>query len=193
MSRKSRRRDADAEETAGEGKRGRKGKRGAKGAPETAGRQLVVETQPEGVPFAVVVLFAALMSVPSVLQYLDSALAFDAMMVRIFAALAVAWLLSHLVYAVFESMRPPEVSAVLELPPEQAYQALAGTGDGVLTGAVIPPVTPAPAADDPFALDPLPPESDPPVPPDPVPPAALPGQEGEGDFVPGIVTEQRPA
>ena len=135
------------------------------------------------------------MSVPSVLQYLDSALAFDAMMVRIFAALAVAWLLSHLVYAVFESMRPPEVSAVLDLPPEQAYQALALTADCVLTGAVIPPAAPtagAGAEDDPFALDPLDPD---PGTPEPVASAALPGQPGagDGDFVPGVVTEQRPA
>lgn len=169
MSRKSRRRDADAEldepdEPKGKGKRGKKGKKRGKGEPEAVGRQLVIETRPEGVPFAVVVLFAALMSVPSVLQYLESALAFDAMMVRIFAALAVAWLLSHLVYAVFESMRPPEVSAVLDLPPEQAYQALAGTSDGVLTGAVIPPVAPVPTVDDPFALDPLDPDLEDPEP-----------------------------
>lgn len=151
MSRKSRQPDG-----AGQGgKKSTKGTKGTRGRGDdvsTAQRTLVVETQPPGVPFPIVVLLAAVISLPSLANYTAGGLQFDALMVRVLAALAVSWLLSTLVYAVFESMRPPEVTAVLDLPAEEAFESVAA--QGALSGTIVEESLPA-AEQDPFALDPL--------------------------------------
>ena len=96
MSKKSQRRngaDGSAASRAGQGTRGTKGKKGKKsekGKGQASGRQIVVETRPHGVPFAIVVLVACVMSLPSLLRFLAGSLLFDALMMRLFAALAVS-------------------------------------------------------------------------------------------------------
>lgn len=166
MSRKSRQPDKPtgakgAKGSKGQDKKAAKGKKGKKGQPVTGQRQLVVESQPEGVPFAIVVLLAAVMSMPSVANYVAGGLAFDALMVRVMAALAVSWLLSQLVYAVFEAMRPPEVTAIVELPPEEAFEAV--SRQGALTGTIVDDDG-FDAEGDPFALDPIEPVEAAPLP-----------------------------
>jgi hypothetical protein len=132
-------------------KKGKKAKKGKGADADAAQRRLVVESRPQGVPFPIVVLLAAVMTLPSVTNYMGGGLEFDALMVRALAALAVSWLLAGLVYAVFESMRPTEVTAVVELPPEQAYDAVAARG--ALSGTIVEdPLAPEP---DPFAIDPV--------------------------------------
>lgn len=148
MSKKSRQPDG-ADPKAG--KKGKKGKKGKGGDVDGAKRQLVVESQPPGVPFPIVVLLAAVMALPSVTGYMNGGLAFDALMVRILAGLAVSWLLCTLVHAVVESMRPAEVQAVVELPPEEAYENLASRG--ALSGTIVD--DPTAAEPDPFAVDPI--------------------------------------
>ncbi|GAB77776.1 hypothetical protein SAMN05421595_0278 [Austwickia chelonae] len=171
MSRKSRR--PEPEGAAG-GKK-KRGRRGRKGEPEVARAHLVVDPGPQGVPFAVVVVVAALMSLPTVSMYMSGGLRFDAMMVRVLAALAVSWLLSNLVYAVFDSMRPKEVKAVVELPPEQAFDVMTGQTPNPLTGTVVGDDLPV---RDPYALDPVEPPA--PIPPvDSVGPVEEPPAAGE--------------
>ncbi len=154
MSRKSRQPDDGADTSSTKRKKGKKGK------SSTGEAKLVVSSKPEGVPFSVVVLMAAALSLPSVSVYLGGGLAFDALMMRVFAALAVSWLLSQLVYAVFEWMRPSEVQAVVELPPGEAFEALSGTPAPALTGTIVG----EPEEADPFELpaleplEPLPPQ-----------------------------------
>lgn len=70
-----------------------------------------VETSRPGVPFGVVVLLAAVMSISTILQMADETMTFDAGATRLLIALAVAWLLTNLVYAVVDGMRP-DVGAV---------------------------------------------------------------------------------
>lgn len=154
MSRKSRQPDEGS-------KKKKRGRRNKGGDEESTGRaQMVVETRPPGVPFAVIVLVAAAMSSPSISLFLADGLRFDALMVRVFAALAVSWLLANLVWAVFDSMRPPETKALVELPPDQAFEALtAGRNNGGddLTADF--------GQGEPFALDPVEPlEVEPPAP-----------------------------
>lgn len=97
-------------------------------AAEAAGIQLhqsvpvataTVETTRPGLPFGIVVLFAAVMSIPTILQMADETMSFDAGIVRLLVALAVAWLLSYLVHAVIDAMRPDveEVDVTVETPP----------------------------------------------------------------------------
>ncbi|MBW3083909.1 hypothetical protein KEM60_00091 [Austwickia sp. TVS 96-490-7B] len=161
MSKKSRQPEAAAQG----GKGGKKGRRGKKGQAEEGTRaQLVVETAPEGVPFAVVVLLAMVMCLPSLSTYQAGGLAFDALMMRVFAALAVAWLLSHLVYAVVEAVRPPKVEAVVEIPPEQAFHAMAR--QDALSGRIVSDPhdeSGHPIPGDPFAVEPVEPAAIPAV------------------------------
>ncbi len=114
MSRKSRQRKSQA--AAGPG-----------ADPAQAGAPVAtatVETTRQGVPFGVVVLFAAVMSVPTILQMAEETLSFDAGITRLLVALAVAWLLSNLVYAVIDGMRPAaeHVEVELEAPAAPRYE-----------------------------------------------------------------------
>ncbi|MCA0437373.1 MAG: hypothetical protein M9891_00245 [Austwickia sp.] len=164
MSKKSRQPDAAKAGKKGKGKKGK----GAKGSPTAGQRSLVVESRPPGVPFPVVVLLTAVISLPTVANYLAGGLRFDAMIIRVMAALAVSWLLSSLVFAVVESMRPTQVTAIVDLPPAEAYEALAAQGP--LSGTIMDPVGDPDPDPDPFAVDPLAPL--PPVPPVDVEPGA---------------------
>ncbi|WP_116115039.1 hypothetical protein [Austwickia chelonae] len=179
MSRKSRQPDPKG---SADGKK-KRGRRGRKDEDQVARAQLVVDPGPQGVPFAVVVVVAALMSLPTVSMYMSGGVRFDAMMVRILAALAVSWLLSNLVYAVFESMRPKEVKAVVELPPEQAFDVMTGQAPNPLTGTV---VGEGHQLQDPYALDPV--ES-----PAPIPPVEQAGSVGPLDEPPAAGGQSSPA
>lgn len=74
-----------------------------------------IETARAGVPFGVVVLVAAVMSIPTILQMTDETMSFDGGVTRLLIALAVAWLLSNLVYAVIDGMRPGVEQVDVEL------------------------------------------------------------------------------
>lgn len=147
MSKKSQPRDA-----APRGKKKGKGKRGADpGGPQGNG---VTPTRPTGVPFAVVVFLAGALAMPSINNHLAGGLAFDALMLRVFAALAVAWLLSHLVYGVFLAMRPDGSVAA---PVGEVTASRSRTAQAVpLTGTIVSDgVDGGFGDDDPFALPPL--------------------------------------
>lgn len=77
--------------------KGRKGKKAA--VTETTA---VVE-EAYGPPFGVVVLVAIILSIPALLQFVDGTMAFDSTAIRFLLALAVSWILIHLVYSVASS------------------------------------------------------------------------------------------
>ncbi|WP_226346405.1 hypothetical protein [Agilicoccus flavus] len=81
--------------------KGKKGKKGAKGTAGSTTETVVEETG--GVPFGIVVLGAFVMSLPAIMGFVEGTMPFDETCLRFLAALAVAWLLSHLVYAVAAS------------------------------------------------------------------------------------------
>lgn len=99
MSAKSQRKDSK------KGKKGRKGKKGKENVTT-----VIIEEKPDLPPFGISVLFAALMAFPAILQYVDGAMAFDAMILRCLAALVVAWGLVNLVYGVAKSFRREETT-----------------------------------------------------------------------------------
>ncbi|HYO17513.1 MAG TPA: hypothetical protein VES02_02445 [Dermatophilaceae bacterium] len=76
-----------------------------------------VESRSAGVPFGVVVLLAAVMSLPTILQMSDSTMAFEDGVTRLLVALGVAWLLTNLVYAVVDSMSEDEVAVMVAAEP----------------------------------------------------------------------------
>lgn len=78
--------------------------KGAKGADEGAHSSsgLVVE-ESYGPPFGIVVLIALVLSIPSLAQFVEGTLPFDAAALRGIAALAVSWILVHLVHGVASS------------------------------------------------------------------------------------------
>lgn len=81
-------------------------------------------------------------------------LAFDALMLRVFAALAVAWLLSHLVYGVFLAMRPD--GSVVASEGEGTASRSRAVQAAPLTGTIVSDGVDAEFSDDdPFALPPL--------------------------------------
>lgn len=112
-------------------RKSRQRKREADGGLGAAAEQLptpvataTVETTRPGVPFGVVVLFAAVMSVPTLVQMAEETMSFDAGVTRLLVALAVAWLLTNLVYAVIDGMRPDvqKVEVELQAPVAPGYQ-----------------------------------------------------------------------
>lgn len=84
-----------------------KGKKGKKG--KVTSTTVVVEEN-NGPPFGIVVLIAVVMSIPSITHFVDGTMAFDATVLRFLAALAVSWILVHLVYAVAHSFQSEETT-----------------------------------------------------------------------------------
>lgn len=80
----------------------KKGRRGRK-KEELSETTIVIEEPPVGPPFGLIVLCALVVSIPSLMAFVDGAMAFDATALRFLAALAVCWLLVNLVYAVAKS------------------------------------------------------------------------------------------
>ena len=78
-----------------------KGRKGKKGAVTTETSTVVEEAY--GPPFGVVVLVAIILSIPALLQFVDGTMAFDSTVIRFLLALAVSWILIHLVYTVASS------------------------------------------------------------------------------------------
>ena len=78
-----------------------KGRKGKKGAVTTESSTVVEEAY--GPPFGIVVLVAIVLSIPALLQFVDGTMAFDSAAIRFLAALAVSWILIHLVYTVASS------------------------------------------------------------------------------------------
>ncbi len=99
MSRKSQQPDSEEKK---KGKKGRKGKKDAREGVTT----IVIEETPDLPPFGISVLVATVLSIPSILHYVDGNMAFDAMILRYLAALVVSWALVNLVYGVAKSFRP---------------------------------------------------------------------------------------
>lgn len=81
--------------------KGRKGKKGTEGTATTQSSTVVEEAY--GPPFGIVVLVAIVLSIPALLQFVDGTMAFDSAAIRFLAALAVSWILIHLVYTVASS------------------------------------------------------------------------------------------
>lgn len=95
------------------GKKGRKGKKGrqASDASEVRYQEIVEE---RGVPFGLVVLIAVVMTLPSLTGFFDGTMEFRPVIVRLLAALLVAWLLCQLVYSVIKSFGKEETTVVTE-------------------------------------------------------------------------------
>lgn len=85
-------------------KKGKKGKKGRKKKDNVT--TIIIEEKPDLPPFGISVLFATIMAMPAILQYVDGAMAFDAMILRCLAALVIAWGLVNLVYGITKSFRP---------------------------------------------------------------------------------------
>lgn len=102
-------------------KKGKKGKHSA--------TTVVVEEEAGGPPFGIVVLFAVVMTIPSFLRFAQSTMKFDETILRFLAALAVSWILVHLVYAVAMSFSGGEKTETT-------------TTTTTLDGGYVPPVDP---------------------------------------------------
>lgn len=136
MSRKSRRREA------------------AEPAPPGAKsvRAVTVDSGPSGVPFEVVVGCGAILAAPTILAYLNGDMGFDATVLRLMVALAVAWVLTTLVLAVYRIIRgAPRPDVVVGV--EQTTGILPGRVPGMPPAGPPPGVPPMPAA----GQDPQPP------------------------------------
>lgn len=112
MSRKSRQRNRESATVVGVGPR----QAITTAATAATATTATVESTRRGVPFGVVVLLATTMSIPTIWQMADESMSFDAGVTRLLIALAVAWLLSNLVYAVIDGMRPDEGGIDLQAP-----------------------------------------------------------------------------
>lgn len=97
MSAKSRRK----KDKGGAGKQGARGKKGQNPTVTT----VVVEEKPDLPPFGISALLGTVLAIPSVLNYVDGSMEFDAMVLRYLAALLVSWALVNLVYGVAKSFR----------------------------------------------------------------------------------------
>lgn len=101
------------------GKKGAKGKKGTKGS---ARNQVVEEVIIEevGPPFGLVVLIALVLSIPSLMPFMDGDMSFQNTVIRFLGALAVSWLLVQLVYSVISTFHADEATATVirqEPPP----------------------------------------------------------------------------
>lgn len=94
----------------GTGKKGKKGKKGRRGKKNTDVTTVIIEEKPDVPPFGISVLFATVLSIPSIINYTDGSMAFDAMILRYLLALVVSWALVNLVYGVAKSFRQPETT-----------------------------------------------------------------------------------
>lgn len=141
----------------GKKKKGKKGKKGADSVELEPGQILVVHQ--EGVPFLIVVLVAAVLSAPTLLQYVVGSMAFEGVMVRVFAALAVSWLLTHLVYGVVEAIRPKDGPIAVTLSePDHAHPTYEPPpAPAALSGSVVDETPYVPDLDLDLNLPPTPP------------------------------------
>ena len=105
------------------GKKGNKGRAGGSHAANALGTEVVVEEH-GGVPFGIVVLGAFVISLPATMAFVSGTMPFDVACLRFLAALAVTWLLCHLVYAVGSSFLREGAEKVTETTTTQTF------GDG---------------------------------------------------------------
>lgn len=105
------------------GKKGKKRKKGAKGG-SVAAHAVVVEETASGPPFGIIVLFAVVLSMAPLMQFVEGTMPFDAAVLRFLAALAVSWILTNLVYAVATSFGATETTQ----PPETPVTGVAFDG-----------------------------------------------------------------
>ena len=113
----------------------RKGTKGRKGGSE---RSILVESEFAGPPFGIIVLIATVLSMPTLMHFVDGTVAFDTTVLRFLAALTCSWILVHLVYAVAHSFPRQEKVTPAEPAPASAPRdpnvtyrgAASGPGDG---------------------------------------------------------------
>lgn len=98
--------------------KGRKGKKGRTQEPENT---IVIEEPPTGPPFGLVVLIALVMSIPSLMSFVDGSMQFDSAALRFLAALAVSWLLVNLVYGVAKSFDKEETTTTTTITETMPY------------------------------------------------------------------------
>lgn len=101
-----------------------KGKKGKKGDAAAATQTIVEEAS--GPPFGIIVLFAVVLSMAPLMQFVEGTMAFDGAVLRFLAALAVSWILTNLVYAVAHSFGGTETETTTSL------------SDAPLGGAYVP-------------------------------------------------------
>lgn len=107
MSRKSQQPDDDPK-----GKKGKKGKKGRRGKKDANVTTIIIEEKPDVPPFGISVLFATVLSIPTIVNYTDGSMPFDAMILRYLLALVVSWALVNLVYGVAKSFRESNETTV---------------------------------------------------------------------------------
>lgn len=111
MSRKSPQPDAG-----GKGRKKGKGK-GKKGA-KTEGTYTEVVVEEAGVPFGLVVLIALVLSLPSLVGFMDGTIEFRPAIMRLLGSLLVSWLMCQLVYSVVKSFGTKEETTVIDTRTE---------------------------------------------------------------------------
>lgn len=97
--------------------KGRKGKKGRQQSENT----IVIEEPPTGPPFGLVVLIALVLSIPSLMSFVDGTMQFDSAALRFLAALAVSWLLVNLVYGVAKSFEKEETTTTTTITETMPY------------------------------------------------------------------------
>ncbi|WP_168582401.1 hypothetical protein [Gephyromycinifex aptenodytis] len=97
----------------------KKGKKGKKGAAQDEHLEIVIEES--GPPFGLVVLIALVLSIPSLMSFMDGDMSFQNTVIRFLGALAVAWLLVQLVYSVIASFAAQERTTVITEGPPPGY------------------------------------------------------------------------
>lgn len=120
--------------------KGGKGKKGKKNA--VASSRVVEEiVEPSGPPFGMIVLIAVVLSIPSLMRFMDGDMEFRATMVRFLGGLAVSWVLCQLVYSVIASFKTETTTQVEhQTHQENPYPP---------AGPYRPPPMPDPAPGDP--------------------------------------------
>lgn len=102
------------------GKKAKKGKKGAS-VDSRVVEEVVVETV--GPPFGLVVLIALVLTIPSLMSFMDGDMTFQSTAMRFLGALAVSWLLVQLVYSVITSFETEETTTVVTETPPPDYSA----------------------------------------------------------------------
>ncbi len=98
-----------------------KGRKGKKGRTQESENTIVIEEPPTGPPFGLVVLIALVMSIPSLMSFVDGSMQFDSAALRFLAALAVSWLLVNLVYGVAKSFDKEETTTTTTITETMPY------------------------------------------------------------------------
>lgn len=75
-----------------------------------------------GPPFGLVVLIAVVLSIPSLMAFMDGDMSFQNTVIRFLGALAVSWLLVQLVYSVISTFHNDETSIVMSQEPPPGHQ-----------------------------------------------------------------------